>query len=691
MNYSVKDTLGILTAAVALAPVLFAPGYTLGWTLNLFELRQRRPVLRLIAGVPLTIAITPIIVYLLARFAPAAVCVFYGVSALVCAWVLARDFRNWSYRRLSRFIWIGLAIAAAWVVVAIGSLIDLQLGTRLYVPVEAYDHSLRVAILGAISRHMPPTNPSFGNTSAPLRYHYLWILLISVPLKIVNLPLRDLTYAGVVWCGMGFLSLVAFALKFLAGVRTRIEQKVILAFSLLCVTGLDLLPTLYMAAADKTWQADMEWWNDVQISSWAASLLWVPHNIAALIACVVGFVLLRRAGEEGTGPAMAVVSAGICFASATGLSIYVTFTFVVVVALWMLALGAQKHWKEVLMFAGSGAVAVIVALPFLKSLSGPGEGAAFVAFALRPFPLGVHLAAKLGFAMRSAGSVAAVDLIGLPLNYLLELGLFLAIAGLRFRDVSWGFVRATRDEIACWMMVAASFLVGTFLRSATIDTNDLGTRCFLAAQLVLLLWAAIYFDEWFFSRVRSIARWTKVALAVLLVIGISSTVYEVFMLRFFPVLKDRGKIAGVLLLDGAPDAGRRTYSLRSLYEQLNLQLPGGAVFQSNPTEQNGIVHTIYSGHDAVAGDSSCGLVFGGSKELCLERLGRLYLLYNDPNDVPSGACSDYGIDVLIVQDTDPVWQEPQSWVWREQPIASNEYARAFWCGNDRPTARSAVR
>ena len=127
MSYSVKDTLGILTAAVALAPVLFAPGYALGWTLNLFELRQRRPVLRLIAGVPLTIAITPIVVYLLARFLPAAVYVFYGVSALVCAWVLARDLRNWSYRRLSRFIWIGLAIAAAWVVVAIGSLVDLQL------------------------------------------------------------------------------------------------------------------------------------------------------------------------------------------------------------------------------------------------------------------------------------------------------------------------------------------------------------------------------------------------------------------------------------------------------------------------------------------------------------------------------------------------------------------------------------
>jgi ABC-type sulfate transport system permease subunit len=68
MSYTVKDTLGILTATVALAPVLFAPGYLAGWAFNLFDFRQRRPVLRLILGVPLTIAISPILVYLLARF-----------------------------------------------------------------------------------------------------------------------------------------------------------------------------------------------------------------------------------------------------------------------------------------------------------------------------------------------------------------------------------------------------------------------------------------------------------------------------------------------------------------------------------------------------------------------------------------------------------------------------------------------
>ena len=686
MSYTVKDTLGILTATVALAPVLFAPGYLAGWAFHLFDFRQRRPVLRLILGVPLTIAISPIVVYLLARFLPAGLWIFYGASTIGCLWLLARAARTLAHSKIPRYTWLGLGMIAGWIMVAIASLVDLQLGTNLYLPIPAFDHATRVAMMGAIERNMPPSNPFFAaNPGIPLRYHYLWILLVSLPSKVGQFPLRDLTYAGVVWCGIGLICLVALAMKFLAGVQSRIEQKVLLAVSLLCVTGLDLLPTLYMAASDKTWQADLEWWNEVQISSWAASLLWVPHHLAALIACVIGFLLLRKAGEEGRrGQAGAVVIAGIAFASAAGLSVYVTFTFVVAIGLWMMVLAAHKNWREAAMFAAAGAVAAIVAWPFLHSMESAAQrGSGFLEFALRPFPLGIHLVAKLGFALRDPSAIAAVNALGLPFNYLLELGFFLAIAAIRFRQLKRGFVRITSNELAGWVLIATGFILGSFVRSSTIETNDLGTRCFLPAQLILLIWAGIFVDDWLFAKTTPIALpgpLARAVLSLLLMLGILGTIYELAMFRYFPVLKDRGTIEGVMLLDIAPKAGQRTFALRSLYEQLNKELPRNAVIQNNPRTRNLVTNLIYSGHQSVAGDPGCGATFGGDNALCAERVRRLTLLYQLPDDDPQSACAEYGIDVMIVQDTDPVWHDRSSWVWSREPLVANDYARAFRCG-----------
>ena len=82
------DTLGILKACLALLPFMFAPGYVLGWALDLFEFRQRRPILRLILAVPLTIAICPMLSYLLARFFEPGLWAFYLVCSLLacCFW-----------------------------------------------------------------------------------------------------------------------------------------------------------------------------------------------------------------------------------------------------------------------------------------------------------------------------------------------------------------------------------------------------------------------------------------------------------------------------------------------------------------------------------------------------------------------------------------------------------------------------
>src|SRR5208283_3957720 len=424
-NFTVVDTLGTLKASLALLPFMFAPGYVLGWVLDLFEFRQRRPILRLILAVPLTIAICPMLSYLLARYLEPGLWVFYIVVFAASVLLLVREARraellSVSKYASSKYIWVALGLMALWVVAAVGSMIDLQFGDKLYPPIVAYDHSVRTAMTAAIARHVPPNNPFFANASVPLRYHYLWFMFCSLPMKVFNLSPRYVVYSGVVWCGLGLICMIALGLKFLGRVQTAIERKTLLAVGLLCVTGLDILPTLYIRIATHSWLSDMEWWNDEQITSWVASVLWVPHHVAALIACFVAFLLLRHQADIHRRWATGlVIVAGMAFASAAGMSVYVTLSFVVAVALWLLALIARKDWLEAAMFVGAGAVSLLWALSYIAGLRGPGSGAAFVEFALRPFPLGDLLAQQIGNHLPPQFALTVANAICLPLNYAL--------------------------------------------------------------------------------------------------------------------------------------------------------------------------------------------------------------------------------------------------------------------------------
>jgi hypothetical protein len=77
------------------------------------------------------------------------------------------------------------------------------------------------------------------------------MLLCSPPLRVFHLSARHLMYAGVVWCGLGMICVLAMSVKFLLGIQTAIARKTFIAAALLCVTGLDIA-VLYIAAARGT-------------------------------------------------------------------------------------------------------------------------------------------------------------------------------------------------------------------------------------------------------------------------------------------------------------------------------------------------------------------------------------------------------------------------------------------------------
>ena len=129
----------------------------------------------------------------------------------------------------------------------------------------------------------------------------------------------------------------------------------------------------------------MEWWNE-QVASWMDSVLWNPHHVSALIVCLLGFLLLWNVRSASwRDRIVAVLIAGAAFASACGLSVFVTFTFAVFMAAWLLVTLHEQQWLMAGLLSLSGMLAVCFALPLLKMLLAPAGAGGFATFGIRPF------------------------------------------------------------------------------------------------------------------------------------------------------------------------------------------------------------------------------------------------------------------------------------------------------------------
>jgi hypothetical protein len=704
-NFTVHDVLGSSAAALALTLFVFVPGYVTGWLTNAFHFRREGLVRRIVLSTPLGVAAVPVLVFFLGHW-PLALWLFFGAvwstftGLAIREWLSsvaamgpfrspeveteADGFHPAQSERLprARAVKIGMAAVLGWALVAILSVSDLQLGHRLYFSVTAHDYSVRTAMTAAAARGIPPANPFFAaRPPVRLRYHYFWMLVCALVTRLCGIEPRLALLGGTVWGGIALLSLIPIGLRYLAGVREGLRRTTLIGFALLAVTGLDLLPVLYISHFRAPVYADMEWWN-VQITSWADVLLWTPHHVLALVACLVGFLALRQAAVSRRQRAMSVALAAVAFASACGLSTLVTVSFAVFAVLWLAVAACRGWWDELPLFLAAGTLAFLLALPALRLFLGPGASESpyhgFFGIAVREFPLAMRMLARhLGWRQH----IWIANLLLLPVNYLFELGFFLLAAVLRLKANLAGKIPVTREETAAWTMVAASFLIGSFVRSNTLASNDIGWRCFLQAQFVFLLWGGVLLDR---RRTDPAVMTPRVWLAarIMLLVGVLGTAYQVVVLRVYPVDYFFARGPDWSAAEGRP--GERIFALRSVYEQLASILPPDAIIQYNPAETGAYIsHVLYSGHPAAVGLVRCGAVFGGQLERCAPRAAAVDGLF-DPAPgsipVPDRVCRDYGISVLVAVDTDPVWKQPESWVWTRAPLIANPYVRAFRCG-----------
>lgn len=678
-NFTVVDIQGVGLAALLFGVFAVPPGYVLGSLTNILEFRKRLLGAQLLLSIAISVSVTPAAAYWIGR--AGSIRAIWMVAGMIAAASVILLIRNRLYSPNRSGIPLAAIVAGTvWTMIAIGSLIDIQYGDRLYVSATIHDYSVRAPIAAAISRSgVLPQNPFFfPGAPVPLRYHYFWYILCGAVQHLAGgaVSPRQALIAGTMWCGLGLMAIIPLYLRFFhPDGPTAIRQRSVVGIAVLCVTGLDLIPALLLMKFGNRVQADLDWWNE-QIESWLHSVLWVPHHVVALIACLTGFLLLWRP-DKGPRVVFSVLLASLSFMTAVGCSVYVTLVFAIFLALWTGGTLVTNRRKEFLLFVCTGVLTLLFSWPHLRTLlpdnattvsRAGATGSALFTFSVRSFT-----PAELLVTSSYPDKPWLVQLVNaafLPVNYFLEFGFFFIIGCIvlnrlcRSRGIS-------REQIALWTLLGISVLVCTFFRSSVIAANDLGWRGILFAQFVLILWSV---DVW--SSRATLESNARHWLRFTLLLGVAGTAYQGTMLRMFPILADSGIIAHHEWMSPDQQVGRRTLATRQAYEQLRSLLPRDALLQFNPrNEMAGYLYGNYAEWQTVVLNSTCGSAFGGNDSDCrrvLTEVSRPFEEVDYPR-VPTPP----SLAAVIFQDTDRLWGDRNAWIWKRRPLLANSYIRVI--------------
>jgi hypothetical protein len=691
-NFTLADVCKTLAGLLLFIPFAFSPGYVIGWISDVLEFRKRGVGEKALMALVLSIATVPLLIYLTTRFGSMTL-TWILTAAVFAIFVVhfVRDLR----KEESLACWRGpLLLALCWVGVGLVSMVDFHWKDRLYIAASTFDYAVRNQIVESITRTgVRPWNPFFfpGHPVA-LRYHYFWLLPCSMVSALSQgwVGPSHAIMAGTIWTGFGLMALVPiYVWYFRNNEGAASSRRAWTGVALLGVIGLDIIPWLLLMSAG-VWLFIIDKWNE-EIDGWLVSLLWAPHYVAGVLACLTGFLILWRSTASGRAARIAaIVVAGTAFACSTGTAIYMALVFAAALGGFGLVSLWKRWWKDALGIVFSGVLAFVLAAPYLSDVVAAGgsrsvPGHAFILLTIRSFRVPDNFLAALHV---SWNRIAVVNLFLLPLNYLLELGLLFIVGIVQARRYAKRRAPLGRREWAEIVLIAVPVLICTFVRSSVIDNNDLGWRGFLIPQFILLLWSIDYV-RFALRKLQRSAESVSGALLrlrrrvlITLLVGIAGTVSAFGINRAFMPAFDWGWNHEKSWLYPDQVLGRRVLALRETYEWLDRNASPSAVILRSP-EFPDLSYGLYSRRQTVASDVGCGTDFGGSIDSCRDVLANVLPVFKAKvgASVPDtkSLCDQYSISLIIAKDLDPVWHDPGSWVWKRKPVYSNDFSRVFAC------------
>jgi hypothetical protein len=751
-NFTLLDIFGILRVLPFFALIFLAPGYCLGRVSNVLGFRQRGAAEQWLLSMGISIVVMPIALNLSSRWFS------LNVTVTLC-WILAIIatgdlFLRWRRRGFSVTLHPRRSTAAAigfvilWAVICLLSLPDLQLGHRLYSTAAVADLGVRNAfVASAMHGGAPPANPFFFPGSiVKLRYYYYWYVMTAVPAVAAGVQPRAALFASSIWSGWILAAAAALFLKHFYGVRRHIRTASVVAMALVGVTGLDILPIILLYLKYRIVFSDMEVWDTDQVTSWTNSLLWVPHHVAATSACMLGFVFLWHAGRPSEHVAkqrvLLAILAATGFASAAGLSVYVTFAFALFLFAAALFWLVTRRFNTVGLYIAVGALVLLLSAGYLHDLrtvapktgdAAPGIEAPtkqppfFATLGLRQLPPTLMPALRHAVHDSKLANILLRPFLLVPVMFL-ELGFFFLVAVRQGRR-DWGQpgihaaasqatpVRRDIGDIRwlTWLMLASGLWVAVMMRSTVITNNDLSFRGVEIAQFILLIWGAAQLagdraethDLETSPETRRLTGTNRFGIGwlagSLLVLGGISSAYQLVMLRFYLLGSDRYNWTNPVIPQS--EFGNRfgpiNQQLRDAYSSLDRVLPPSAKLQFGAAPKLGLQHLFYSRYQELEGMfPDCGADFGGTRNECFHLDARIAPIFGIAEPPPAmdrsnfkvvyvptlktasdvySLCRDLGIDALIVSGEDPVWNEPDGWPHQMKPVFASDFIAAYTC------------
>jgi len=680
MNFTLQDIFGAALAFCLFPLVIVIPGYVVGWSLDLFDFRLRQFIVRLGIGLALSFAVSPIVLYLTSSLLSFnfTLLTLAGFAAAFVAIILKDKpvFTVEEKKQSKILFWIGIG----WTAFAILSLINIQWGDKLFLSVTSFDQTTRVSIIDAMTRTgIPPINPSYypGHPVQLTFLYYFWYILGSMIDAIGGryIDARAALNASSVWAGLGLMAVIALYLRQRNANNGRAGwRSARIGTGLLSVSGLDILPIILLMIRTGQIVGSVDVWN-TWIPSWIASALWVPHHVAALIAGLSVMMLAQFArGKPASKQFVILAIAGLGFASALGLSIYVTLVFVVFWGIWLMALFFQKQDRSLILpMVFCGILAILLASPFLMGLlQGSGSGGAGrlpIAFEIRTF---LQLESFVKEWTPIARSL--IMLLVLPINYIFELGFFFMAGLYWFKIKDKKNFQSNPFYSAEVILLSAAFLIGSCLRSTLITSNDLGWRAWLPGQFILLIWGVDVLENFVFtskpvSSITGEAKKNRNLLLAFLSIGILTSLMDAVLLRTaWPIMT-------------GPDVTRKYYSARLVYDYLRDNIPADVITQNNPLMYTDRPSGLYGTHQMVISDRTAYGVPADVFTNLTDRVGVIFMNENI-NDwqFTDEVCRKHSIDILIVEDTDPFWNNISSLKVQRSPLYENTHYALFTCG-----------
>ena len=712
-NLMIQDVLGSLVAVLAFAMVLYAPGYVVASATDLFGFRQMGFADRSVWAMACSLGVVPITAYLVGRVAGlSGICWMLLASAVLAVILLwHRGKPDWSRRDRRRTT----LVVCGWVAFVLLMLVDFQIGHKLYFSVVMADQSYRIAFTDAVVRTgVPPANPLyFAGSPAPMRYYYFWYVLCATVVKLAHVSARQAFIASSIWAGFGLLATVnLFTRHFFRWER---KQRWI-ALGLLLVTGADLIPALGNPILQSSLNGDIEWWSVDPIDAWPDSLLWVPHHVAAVICCLLAFLLLWRTLEPVSrrSRVCAIVLAAVAFASAFGLSVYVAFGFALMMACWLAWLLVRRHLHRYELLQRCAAVMLLSAMmliPFVRELAGGSPHAAVVPAsaspspAVFPFSLSVRRMIDSGlltplpiFAAWNHSHPVLLDqtirlLLLLP-GLAMELGLYGAVLALLLltRQRSRTLPEDPARDTALFFTICGLALT-MFLSSSVISNNDFGYRAVMLPQFFLLLLTADVLSSWWVPGsvpVIAVTTARRRLLYPLLALGVAGSVYGAFLLRAWLPIETP------IVKNGFSQLPEDDFEIRDAFSTLNHVAPGDAVVAFRPIDpepnKGDAVMTgnefyqrmlvMDSGRQMLNAEAKCAVHFGGDPAPCAAIQSAVTQLFASPvpsAEVARNFCTRFGVQYLTISHRDPNWNSLTGWPVMLPSVAQEPGFRIVQC------------